>query len=145
VPLTGEYEPSSWEWVADQVRLYESTGGREGGTLEGQPCVVLTTRGRTTGRLRKSALMRVEHEGRYAVVASMGGAPEHPQWYRNLVADPKVTLQDHERVMDLVARTATAEEKREWWPRAVAVWPPYDEYQAGTTRDIPVVLFDPAG
>jgi F420H(2)-dependent quinone reductase len=145
VPLTGDYQPSPWEWVADQVRLYESTGGREGATLEGQPCVILTTRGRRTGRLRKSALMRVEHGGRYAVVASKGGAPEDPEWYRNLEADPEVTLQDGDEVMDLVARTATPEEKAEWWPRAVAVWPPYDEYQTGTTRDIPVVLFDPVG
>jgi deazaflavin-dependent oxidoreductase (nitroreductase family) len=143
--LEGDYEPSPWEPIAEQVRLYESTGGREGGTLEGQPCVILTTRGRHTGRLRKSPLMRVEHDGRYAVVASMGGAPAHPVWYLNLQADPRVTLQDGDRVMDLVARTAGPEEKAEWWPHAVEVWPPYQDYQAKTDRDIPVVVLEPAG
>lgn len=141
--LEGEYEPSPWDWVSEQVKLYETTGGKEGATLEGKPCVILTTRGRHSGRLRKSALMRVEHDGRYVVVASLGGAPKHPVWYLNLVADPRVTLQDGEQVMDLQARTATAEEKRVWWPRATEVWPPYDEYQASTDRDIPVVILEP--
>lgn len=144
MPLDGEYEASPWEPIAEQVRLYEATGGREGGLLEGKPCVILTTRGRGSGKLRKSPLMRVEHEGRYVVVASLGGAPSHPLWYLNLVADPRVTLQDGDRVMDLVARTASPEEKAEWWPRAAAAWPPYDDYQAKTDRDIPVVILDPA-
>ena len=144
MPLAGEYEPSPWEPIAEQVRLYESTGGREGGTLEGQPCVILTTRGRKTGKLRKSPLMRIEHDGSYAVVASMGGAPQHPVWYLNLVADPAVTLQDGEQVLDLRARTASPEEKREWWPRLTAVWAPFDDYQAKTERDIPVVILEPA-
>src|SRR5579863_5992028 len=142
--MTGEYEPSAFDFVAEQVRLYEETGGREGGTLEGKPVVILTTRGRRTGALRKSPLMRVEHDGRYVVVASMGGAPQHPVWYLNLVADPRVTLQDGDKVMDLRARTATPEEKQQWWPHCVEAWPPYEDYQKKTTRDIPVVLFEKA-
>jgi len=139
----GEYRPSPWDWVADQVRAYEATGGREGGTLEGQPVVILTTRGRRSGAVRKSALMRVEHDGRYVVVASMGGAPTHPVWYLNIVADPRVTLQDGDSVMELRARTATPEERAEWWPRATAAWPAYDEYQTKTDREIPVVVLEP--
>ena len=143
MPLDGDYEPSPWDWVSTQVEQYERTGGREGGLLEGKPVVILTTRGRKTGRLRKSALMRVEHDGRYAVVASMGGAPKHPVWYLNLVADPKVTLQDGDQVFTMRARTATPEERRDWWPVATAAWPPYDGYQTKTDREIPLVLFDP--
>ena len=142
MPLVGEYEPSPWEWVAEQVRLYESTDGKEGGTLEGAPCVILTTKGRKSGKLRKSALMRIEHDGVYAVVVSMGGAPTHPVWYLNLVANPEVTLQDGAAVLDLHARTASPEEKRHWWPRLTAVWPAYSEYQSKTERDIPVVLLE---
>ncbi|HUY21144.1 MAG TPA: nitroreductase family deazaflavin-dependent oxidoreductase [Acidimicrobiales bacterium] len=140
---TGDYRPSAFDFVADQVRLYEATGGREGDTLEGKPVVILTTRGRRTGAERKSPLMRVEHDGRYAVVASMGGAPRHPVWYLNLVADPMVRLQDGARVMELRARTATPEERREWWPRATAAWPAYDDYQQNTEREIPVVILEP--
>jgi deazaflavin-dependent oxidoreductase (nitroreductase family) len=144
MPLEGEYAPSPWGLVADQVRLYEESGGTEGTVLEGAPCVILTTRGRKSGNLRKSALMRVEHDGSYAVVASMGGAPEHPKWYLNLEANPDVTLQDGPTVVGLRARTATPEEKAEWWPRATAVWPAYDEYQQRTTREIPLVILAPA-
>lgn len=144
MPLDGEYSPSPWNLVADQVRLYEESGGSEGTLLEGAPCVILTTRGRTSGKLRKSALMRVEHDGSYAVVASMGGAPKHPKWYLNLVDHPEVTLQDGPEVFDMVARTASPDEKAEWWPRATAVWPPYDDYQAGTERDIPLVILEPS-
>lgn len=144
MPLAGEYEPSPWDFIAQQVELYESTGGREGGTLEGQPCVILTTRGRKSGKLRKTPLMRVEHEGTYAVVASMGGAPRHPVWYLNLVANPEVTLQDGAEVTDMRARTVNAEEKAQWWPRCTDVWPPYDQYQASTHRDIPVVVLEPS-
>jgi F420H(2)-dependent quinone reductase len=143
MPLEGEYEPSPWSPVEEQVRLYESTGGAEGWDLEGRPCIILTTRGRKTGKLRKSPLMRVEHDGRYAVVASLGGAPRHPVWYLNLTDDPDVTLQDGPRVMDMRAHTASPEEKAEWWPRATAVWPSYDEYQARTDRDLPVVILEP--
>lgn len=140
--LTGEYEPSPWQPVAEQVRLYEASGGKEGGTLEGVPVVILTTKGRKSGKLRKSPLMRIEHDGDYAIVASMGGAPEHPVWYLNLVDNPDVTLQDGDKVMDLRARTASPDEKRHWWPRLTAVWPPYSEYQSKTERDIPVVVLE---
>ena len=143
MPLDGEYAPSPWEFVDEQVRQYEATGGKEGAELEGKPTVVLTTRGRRTGKVRKTPLMRVEHDGEYAVVASMGGAPKHPVWYLNILGDPDVTLQDGERVMELRARVADADEKRAWWPHAVAAWPDYAKYQAATDRDIPVVLFDP--
>lgn len=143
MPLEGEYEPSPWEPVAEQVRLYEETGGEEGRTLEGKPCVILTTRGRKTGKIRKTPLMRVEYEGTYAVVASMGGAPEHPVWYLNLVTEPDVTLQDGAEVMDLRAREAAGDEKAEWWTRATEVWPDYDAYQATTEREIPLILLEP--
>jgi F420H(2)-dependent quinone reductase len=145
MPLQGTYEPSPWEPVAEQVRQYEESGGTEGTTLEGQPCIVLTTRGRRTGKLRKAPLMRVEHEGSYAVVASMGGAPEHPVWYFNLLAHPdEVTVQDGPDVRDLRAREVTGDEKAQWWARAVEVWPAYDDYQGGTDREIPVVVLEPA-
>jgi deazaflavin-dependent oxidoreductase (nitroreductase family) len=143
VPLDGEYAPSPWDFAAEQVAQYEATGGAKGNLLLGKPCVILTTRGRHTGKLRKTPLMRVEHDGQYAVVASMGGAPKHPLWFLNLQANPEVVLQDGATVMDLTARVATPDEKRDWWPHAVAAWPDYDKYQAKTDRDIPVVLFDP--
>jgi len=143
MPLEGEYEPSPFDQAAEQVRLYESSGGAEGGTLEGKPVVILTTKGRKTGKIRKSPLMRVEHNGEYAVVASLAGAPKHPVWYLNLVADPDVTLQDGPNVHDFRARTANAKERATWWKRAVAAWPGYDEYQANTDREIPVVVFEP--
>ncbi|HEY8218193.1 MAG TPA: nitroreductase family deazaflavin-dependent oxidoreductase [Acidimicrobiia bacterium] len=143
MPLEGDYEPSPWQFVADSVRRYEATGGKEGNLLQGKPCVILTTRGRRTGKLRKTPLMRVEHDGEYAVVASLGGSPTHPVWFLNVLADPEVVLQDGGSVMELRARVATPDEKREWWPRAVAAWPDYANYQASTDRDIPVVFFDP--
>jgi F420H(2)-dependent quinone reductase len=142
MPLDGEYEPSPWDFVAEQVRQYEESGGREGGTLEGKPCVILTTRGRHSGKLRKVALMRVEHGGTYAVVGSLGGSPKHPVWYLNLLADPQVTLQDGDEVTDRRARVVTGDEKREWWARAAEVWPSYDDYQASTDREIPVAVLE---
>jgi deazaflavin-dependent oxidoreductase (nitroreductase family) len=143
VPLEGEYEASPRDYVAAQVSLYEATGGREGGTLEGQPCIILTTRGRRSGRLRKSPLMRVEHDGVYAVIASMGGAPKHPVWYLNLLADPDVTLQDGPAVHDLRARVVAGDDRARWWTRALEVWPAYDEYQTRTDRVIPLVVLEP--
>ena len=143
MPLEGEYEPSPWGPIADQVATYEGSGGTEGLDLEGQPCVILTTKGRKTGKLRKSPLMRVEHEGSYAVVASLGGAPQHPVWYLNLIANPDVMLQDGPAVFDLRAREVTGDEKARWWARAREVWPPYDDYQAGTDRVIPLVVLEP--
>ena len=137
-----EYIPSPKDFVAEHVRRYEATGDVMSGPFEGQPTVVLTTRGRKSGKLRKTPLVRVEKNGEYAVVASLGGADRHPAWYLNLRDDPEVTLQDGPTVLQLKARTATPEEKREWWPTATAVWPAYDDYQQRTDRDIPIVLFE---
>jgi deazaflavin-dependent oxidoreductase (nitroreductase family) len=143
MPLEGEYEPSPWAMIAEQVRLYEQTGGAEGGTLDGKPCVILTSKGRRTGKLRKSPLMRIEHDGTYAVVASMGGAPQHPVWYHNLLDSPVATLQDGPTVHVVRAREVTGDEKARWWAQAVEVWPSYDDYQASTDRDIPVIVLEP--
>ena len=143
MPLTGDYEPSPWEPIAEQVRHYESTGGTEGGTLEGVPCVILTTKGRKSGKLRKSPLMRVEHDGVYAVVASQGGAPKHPVWYLNVLADPHVELQDGPVRQDMTARVVTGQEKAAWWERAIATWPAYAVYQTKTDREIPVLVLEP--
>ncbi|WP_171168181.1 nitroreductase family deazaflavin-dependent oxidoreductase [Streptomyces sp. I05A-00742] len=142
MPLEGEYEPSPEQWVRDQVEQYESSGGTEGTTLRGMPVVVLTTRGAKSGKLRKSPLMRVEHEGRYAVVASVGGAPKHPVWYHNVVADPRVELQDGPVRQDMRAREVTGEEKALWWERAVAAYPDYADYQTKTDRMIPVFVLE---
>ncbi|MCU1675078.1 MAG: hypothetical protein JWN77_3191 [Frankiales bacterium] len=138
MPLSGEYEPSTEKWVRDQVELIESSGGTEGTELRGMPVVVLTNRGAKSGKLRKTPLMRVEHDGRYAVVASQGGAPEHPAWHFNLLADPHVELQDGPVRKDYVAREVTGDERAAWWKRAVAAFPPYREYQFKTRRVIPV-------
>jgi len=143
MPLHGDYEPSPWDFVADQVRQYEATDGREGYLLEGKPCVILTTTGRKTGKLRKTPLMRVEHDGTYAVVASLGGNPKHPVWYLNLLEHPDVRLQDLGKVIEGRARVVTGDEKKEWWTRAVAAWPSYDDYQAATDREIPVIVVEP--
>jgi deazaflavin-dependent oxidoreductase (nitroreductase family) len=145
MPLEGEYEPSKAGWVREQVELYESSGGSRGTTLRdtGLPVVIVTSRGASSGTLRKTPLMRVEHEGRYLAVASVGGAPEHPGWYHNLLADPRVELQDGPHKRDMVARELTGEEKRTWWERAVAAFPPYAEYQQRTDRQIPVFLLEP--
>lgn len=145
MPLDGHYEPSTQQWVRDQVDLYESSGGTQGTTLRdtGLPVIILTSRGARTGRLRKTPLMRVEHEGRYAVVASQGGAPTHPAWYRNLRAEPHVQLQDGPTTHDLVARELSGDEREQWWQRAVAAFPPYAQYQHKTDRVIPVFLLEP--
>ncbi|MGW4729361.1 nitroreductase family deazaflavin-dependent oxidoreductase [Streptomyces shenzhenensis] len=146
MPLEGEYEPSPTAWVRDQVELYERSGGTEGTTLldTGLPVIVLTTRGVRSGKIRKTPLMRVEHDGRYAVVASQGGAPKHPVWYFNIAADPRVELQDGPVRQDMTAREVTGAEKAEWWERAVAAYPPYAEYQDKTSRRIPVFVLEPA-
>lgn len=142
MPLTGEYAPSAQKWVRDQVEAYESSGGREGTTFRGMPVIVLTTRGVKSGKLRKTPLMRVEHEGVYAVVASQGGAPTHPQWYHNVLADPRVELQDGPERRDMVAREVHGDEKATWWARAVAAYPDYADYQAKTSRSIPVFVLE---
>jgi len=144
MPLTGEYEPSPQQWVRDQVELYESSGGTQGTTLldTGLPVVIVTNRGASTGKLRKTPLMRVEHDGTYALVASQGGAPTHPHWYANLVADPHVELQDGSQKWDLVAREVDGDERARWWERAVAAYPPYADYQEATERVIPVLVLE---
>lgn len=144
MPLHGEYEPSPVDWVRKQVELYESSGGTEGTTMQGKPVVVVTTLGASSGKLRKAALMRVEHEGDYAIVASMGGAAKNPTWYRNVVANPQVELQDGPAKNDYVAREVTGDEKATWWRRAVEAWPDYDAYQAKTDRSIPVFVLEPS-
>ncbi|MBC2879001.1 MULTISPECIES: nitroreductase family deazaflavin-dependent oxidoreductase [Streptomyces] len=144
MPLEGEYEPSPEQWVRDQVELYESSGGTEGTTLRDLPVVILTTRGAKSGKLRKTPVMRVEHEGRYAVVASLGGAPKHPVWYHNLKADPRAELQDGPLRQDMTAREVDGEEKARWWERAVAAYPDYADYQKKTDREIPVFVLERA-
>ena len=147
MPIEGEYEPSPRGWVRDQVAEYESSGGTRGTTLRetGLPVVVITNRGARSGKLRKTPLMRVEHDGRYAAVASQGGAPEHPLWYYNFRAEPRVELQDGPRKQPMIAREVTGDERAEWWQRAVAAYPPYAEYQQKTSRLIPVFVLEPAG
>jgi deazaflavin-dependent oxidoreductase (nitroreductase family) len=142
--LDGEYEPSPAQWVRDQVEQYESSGGTEGTTLRGLPVIILTTRGAKSGKIRKTPLMRVEHDGAYAAVASMGGSPKHPVWYHNVVADPRVQLQDGPERQDMTAREVTGEEKAAWWDRAVAAFPSYAEYQQKTDREIPLFVLEPA-
>jgi deazaflavin-dependent oxidoreductase (nitroreductase family) len=143
MPLEGEYEPSPAQWVRDQVAEYEASGGQRANTLgdTSWPIIVVTTRGHKTGKIRKFALMRVEHDGEYALVASKGGAPANPVWYSNLVADPEaVTIQDGPEPFDVVLREVTGAQKATWWQRAVAAYPPYAEYQANTAREIPVLV-----
>ncbi|MEU1374270.1 nitroreductase family deazaflavin-dependent oxidoreductase [Streptomyces triculaminicus] len=144
MPLDGEYEPSSAQWVREQVELYESSGGTQGTTMRGMPVIILTSVGARSGKLRKTPLMRVEHQGEYAVVASLGGAPKHPVWYFNLKAHPRVELRDGTVRRDMVAREVEGEEKALWWGRAVEAYPDYDDYQAKTERDIPVFVLEPA-
>lgn len=140
MPLIGEYVPGVFAPAAEQVEQYERTGGAEGGTMKGLPCVILTSVGAKTGALRKNPLMRVEHEGEYAVVASMGGAPKNPTWYHNLLADPHVELQDGAEKHDYVAHEARGDERDAWWARAVEAFPPYARYQEKTDRQIPVFV-----
>lgn len=142
MPLDGEYEPSPSQRAREQVELFESSGGREGTTMRGMPVVILTMRGAKSGKIRKTPLMRVEHEGAYAVVASLGGAPKHPTWYYNLVADPRVELQDGPVRQDMIAREVTGEEKAVWWSRAVEAFPDYADYQKKTDREIPVFVLE---
>lgn len=144
MPLDGEYEPSSAKWVRDQVEEYERSGGTEGTTLRGVPVVVVTSVGARSGKLRKHPVMRVEHDGKYAAVASKGGAPQNPAWYRNLAERPLVELQDQTVKRDYNARELSGEERAVWWGRAVEVWPDYATYQTKTDREIPVFLLEPA-
>jgi deazaflavin-dependent oxidoreductase (nitroreductase family) len=143
MPLTGEYEPSSASWARKAAESYEATNGTESNLLRGRPIIVLTSVGAKTGKLRKTALMRVEHDGDYAVVASLGGSANHPVWYYNLKANPHVELQDGAVKVDYLAREAEGDEKTVWWERAVETWPDYAKYQTKTKRQIPVFILQP--
>lgn len=147
MPVIGEYAPSPEAWVREQVGTYERSGGREANTLPGTnwPVVVVTTRGAHSGKVRKFPLMRVEHNGEYALVASYGGAPDHPLWYHNLLAHPdEVVLEDGPEPFDVEVRLLEGEERAAWWERAVAAYPPYAQYQDKTDRLIPVLVAEPA-
>lgn len=143
MPLTGEYAPSTADWARKQAERYEETDGATSGLLRGRPVIVLTSVGAKTGKLRKTALMRVEHEGVYAVVASLGGAARNPVWYYNLKANPHVELQDGATKRDYTAREVSGDEKGVWWERAVEAYPDYAKYQARTRREIPVFVLEP--
>ena len=140
MPLQGEYAPSTSAWARTQAERFEATDGQAADTLRGRPIIVLTSVGAKSGKLRKTALMRVEHEGQYAVVASLGGAPQHPVWYFNLVRNPHVELQDGAQKHDYDAREVFGDEKALWWERAVEAWPDYASYQRKTDREIPVFV-----
>jgi deazaflavin-dependent oxidoreductase (nitroreductase family) len=142
MPLEGEYLPSTSGWARRQAEKYEATDGREANDLKGRPIILLTSLGAKSGMLRKTALMRVEHDGVYAVVASLGGAPQHPVWYYNITAQPHVELQDGAEKHDYLAREVHGEEKAIWWERAVATWPDYAKYQKKTSREIPVFVLE---
>lgn len=143
MPLQGEYEPGALSWSREQVERYEGSGGTEGTTMRGMPVIVLTMLGARTGKIRKAPLMRVEHEGRYAAIASLGGAPKHPVWYHNVKANPHVELQDGPVKQDMIAREVSGDEKATWWELAVAAFPDYANYQRKTEREIPVFVLEP--
>ncbi|HEX5535248.1 MAG TPA: nitroreductase family deazaflavin-dependent oxidoreductase [Actinomycetales bacterium] len=139
-----DYGPSPRQWVREQVEKFERTNGAEGGTMRGMPIVVLTMKGAKTGKIRKVPLMRVEQDGRYAAVASLGGAPTHPVWYYNIKANPRLLLQDGPNRFDMVAREVSGEERQRWWDLAVEAYPDYADYQLKTDREIPVFVLEPA-
>jgi F420H(2)-dependent quinone reductase len=143
MPLTGEYEPSTSDWSRENAETYMKSGGTEGTELKGKPVILLTTVGAKTGKIRKTPLMRVEHDGEYAVVASLGGAPKHPVWYWNIKKNPRVELQDGEVTRDYEAHEVVGDDKAVWWERAVEAWPDYAEYQKKTDRQIPVFVLTP--
>jgi deazaflavin-dependent oxidoreductase (nitroreductase family) len=143
MPLEGHYEPSPVDWVRKQVEQFESSDGREGNTMKDLPVIVLTTKGARTGNIRKSPLMRVEHDGKYLIVASLGGAPSHPVWYHNVAANPTVEIQDGATRQDMATRELDGDEREVWWKRAVDAFPPYAEYQEKTSRVIPILICEP--
>jgi deazaflavin-dependent oxidoreductase (nitroreductase family) len=143
MPLDGEYEPGTADRARRQAERYEATNGAEGGAIGGRPVIVLTSRGARTGKLRKTVLMRVEHDGRYAVVASLAGSARNPNWYTNVRNHPLVELQDGAVRRDYLAREVSGDEKLEWWDRAVAAFPLYADYQRRTRRQIPVLVLEP--
>ena len=143
MPITGDYEPSTSDWARENAEKYMESGGTEGTELQGKPVILLTTIGAKTGKVRKTPLMRVEHDGEYAIVASLGGAPKHPVWYHNVKAHPQVELQDGTVTKDYEAREVVGDDKAVWWERAVAAWPDYANYQKKTDRQIPVFVLTP--
>jgi F420H(2)-dependent quinone reductase len=143
MPLSGEYEPSPWDWSRDQADKYAESGGAEAAEMKGMPIILLTTVGAKTGKLRKTPLMRVEHGGEYAVVASLGGAPKNPVWYWNIAKNPRVELQDGSVTRDYDSREVFGDEKATWWERAVDAYPDYADYQTKTDRQIPVFVLTP--
>src|SRR5271157_5991729 len=143
MPLTGEYAPSPWDWSREQADKYAESGGTEAADMKGKPIILLSTIGAKSGKLRKTPLMRVEHDGEYAIVASLGGAPKNPVWYHNVVKNPRVELQDGSVTRDYDAREVFGDEKAAWWERAVEAWPDYAEYQKKTDRQIPVFVLTP--
>ncbi len=143
MPLSGEYAPSPLDWSREQADKYIESGGTDGTELNGMPVILLTTVGAKSGKLRKTPLMRVEHDGEYAIVASLGGAPKHPVWYHNVAKNPRVELQDGPATHDYDAREVFGDEKAAWWKRAVAAYPPYADYQKNTDRQIPVFVLTP--
>ncbi|MEO6792325.1 MAG: nitroreductase family deazaflavin-dependent oxidoreductase [Mycobacterium sp.] len=145
MPLSGEYAPSPWDWSRENAEQYMASGGTEGHQMKGMPVILLTTVGAKTGKLRKTPLMRVEHDGQYAIVASLGGAPKNPVWYYNVVKNPRVELQDETVTGDYDAREVFGDEKAQWWERAVAAYPDYADYQKKTERAIPVFVLTPVG
>jgi deazaflavin-dependent oxidoreductase (nitroreductase family) len=143
MPLSGEYEPSTSDWARENAEKYMASGGTDGTELQGKPVILLTTIGAKTGKIRKTPLMRVEHDGEYAIVASLGGAPKHPVWYHNIKAHPRVELQDGPVNKEYEAHEVLGDEKAVWWERAVEAWPDYAEYQKKTDRQIPVFVLTP--
>jgi F420H(2)-dependent quinone reductase len=143
MPLSGEYAPSPVDWSREQADKYMDSGGTDGTDLNGMPVILLTTVGAKTGKLRKTPLMRVEHNGEYAIVASLGGAPKNPVWYYNVAKNPRVELQDGPVTGDYDAREVFGDEKATWWERAVEAYPDYAEYQKRTGRQIPVFVLSP--
>ena len=143
MPLSGEYAPSPVDWSREQADKYMESGGTDGTDLNGMPVILLTTVGAKTGKLRKTPLMRVEHNGEYAIVASLGGAPKNPVWYYNVAKNPRVELRDGTVTRDYDAHEVFGDEKATWWKRAVEAWPSYAEYQTKTDRQIPVFVLTP--
>ena len=143
MPLSGIYQPSTSPWARDQAETFEHSAGAEANDMQGRPIIVLTTLGARSGALRKTALMRVEHDGKYVVVASKGGAEKNPAWYWNIVAEPHVELQDGADKRDYTARELSGEEREQWWARACEAWPPYADYQLKTERLIPLFVLEP--
>lgn len=140
MPLEGEYEPGTSSWARKQAEAFEASDGQTSNNLQGRPIMLLTTVGAKSGKLRKTPLMRVEHDGEYATVASLGGAPKHPVWYWNVKKHPHVELQDGSEKHDYVARELEGDERATWWERAVEAYPSYADYQTKTDRVIPVFL-----